>query len=165
MQNGKLTILDKQVQIGGLPASALGKQRKAEALGREGGLDMFTSDALTTLCAVPTLETNPRPAAAVPRDRVADWRGAWRTTPEMQEQAVRCRIAQRTWGRLRQLHVEVDADHVIVRGTSPTYYLKQLALSAIQEMLPGTAVNLEIEVATSALPWSAPSSRQAPRIG
>ena len=57
--------------------------------------------------------------------------GGWRTTPEVLEQAVRSGIAQRTWGRLRQLQVEVDTDRVVVRGSSPTYYLKQLALAAI----------------------------------
>jgi hypothetical protein len=35
---------------------------------------------------------------------------------------------------------------VIVHGTSPSYYLKQMALSAVQEVLPATAVTLDIQV-------------------
>jgi hypothetical protein len=65
------------------------------------------------------------------------------------EQAVLRRIAQRTWGRLRQLHIEVDSKLVLVRGSSPNYYLKQLALAAVQEVFPALPVQHDIQVARS----------------
>jgi hypothetical protein len=108
---------------------------------------MIASGEPATLCEVPTSEASSGWEAAGPFDRVADLCGNRRTTPEVLEQAVRCRIAQRTWGWLRQLQVEVDTDRVVVCGSSPTYYLKQLALAAVQEALPATPVELDIQVA------------------
>lgn len=49
------------------------------------------------------------------------------------------RIRERTWGRVRHLHVELDDERVVVRGQVPTYYLKQLALEAARETLGGAA--------------------------
>jgi hypothetical protein len=82
-------------------------------------------------------------------------------TAEALEQAVCRRIAQQTWGRLRQLRVAVDARRVIVRGSSPTYYLKQLALAAVQEVLPATSVELDIQVTKAEPPPVSPATRQA----
>lgn len=56
------------------------------------------------------------------------------------------RIVQRTWGRIHQLHIERHGDRVIVRGYSPTYYIKQLALLAVQEMGPPVSVQFDIQV-------------------
>jgi hypothetical protein len=110
---------------------------------------MIATAEPATLCEVATSEVNPGWVASAPLERIADPCGDSRTTAEALEQAVRRRIAQRTWGRLRQLQVEVDAQRVIVRGRSPTYYLKQLALAAVREALPTTAVELAIVVARS----------------
>jgi len=63
-------------------------------------------------------------------------------------------IAQRTWGRVQELHVEITKDgHVAVRGRAPTYYVKQLALMAVREVVETAPVELHIEVA--ALPPAA----------
>jgi hypothetical protein len=62
------------------------------------------------------------------------------------EQVLNRCIAQRTWGRL-QFRVRLGAGRVIIQGSSPTYYLKQLALAAVREVLPSAPVELEIRVA------------------
>lgn len=62
------------------------------------------------------------------------------------EQVLDRRIAQRTWGRLR-FRVRMGAGRVIIHGSSPTYYLKQLALAAVREVLPSAPVELKIRVA------------------
>ena len=65
--------------------------------------------------------------------------------PELEEDLER-RIIQRTWGRIHQLHVEWNGDRVIVRGYSPSYYVKQLALVAVQELGDTLPVELDILV-------------------
>ncbi len=55
------------------------------------------------------------------------------------------RITQRTSGRV-QFRVRLDAGRVIIEGSSPTHYLKQLALVAVQEVLPSAPVDLKIRV-------------------
>jgi hypothetical protein len=50
-------------------------------------------------------------------------------------------IAQRTWGRIRQLHVDATPDRVVVTGSAPSYYLKQLALLAVKEVLAAVTVH------------------------
>jgi hypothetical protein len=109
-----------------------------------------SSTELATLGEVLGSEVSPGWELADPFDPIADpCRGRHTTTSEALEQAVRRHIAQRTWGRLRELQVEVDAHGVVVRGSSPTYYLKQRALAAVQEVLPATPVELDIQVANS----------------
>jgi hypothetical protein len=61
------------------------------------------------------------------------------------EQVLDRRITQRTWGRL-QFRVWLGAGRVIIQGRSPTYYLKQLALAAVREVLPTAPVELQIRV-------------------
>jgi hypothetical protein len=122
---------------------------------------MIATAEPATLCEVATSEANPAWAAPTSREGIAAPYGERRTTAEALEQAVRRRIAQRTWGRLRQLEVEVDAQRVIVRGSSPTYYLKQLALAAVQEALPATPVELDILVAKSEPGLAPAGSRRA----
>ncbi len=65
--------------------------------------------------------------------------------PELAEDLER-RIVQRTWGRIHRLQVERQGDQVIVRGYSPSYYVKQLALLAVQEMGQAVSVQLDIQV-------------------
>ena len=65
--------------------------------------------------------------------------------PELDEDLER-RIVQRTWGRIHQLHVERQGDQVIVRGYSPSYYIKQLALLAVQETEQAVSVQFDIQV-------------------
>jgi hypothetical protein len=65
--------------------------------------------------------------------------------PELEEDLER-RIVQRTWGRIHRLQVERNGDQVIVRGYSPSYYVKQLAVLAVQEMGQAVQVHLDIQV-------------------
>lgn len=51
------------------------------------------------------------------------------------ERAVQQAVRQRTWGRVSKLRVESRGEMVIVRGSTQTYYLKQLALEAAREVL------------------------------
>jgi hypothetical protein len=65
--------------------------------------------------------------------------------PDLQE-ALERQIAQRTWGRLHRLTVELKGERLLVRGYAPTYYVKQLALLAVQEVCETTPVDVEIAV-------------------
>jgi hypothetical protein len=63
------------------------------------------------------------------------------------ERLLEHRIAQRTWGRIRRLRVEVTADRVIVHGYAQLYYIKQLALQEVLEALrPVEARTVEIDI-------------------
>lgn len=44
------------------------------------------------------------------------------------------RIDQQTARRVRWLYVARDGEEVVVRGVAPSYYVKQLALQAIQDL-------------------------------
>lgn len=68
-----------------------------------------------------------------------------RAGPELDEDLER-RILQRTWGRIHQLQVERQEDRLIVRGYCPSYYIKQLALLAVQEFGETISVRFEIQV-------------------
>jgi len=64
-------------------------------------------------------------------------------------QSLERRILERTCGRVSSLCVDVQDNAIIVRGATPTYYLKQLVLQAVLESLPNSTkrpVTLEIEV-------------------
>jgi hypothetical protein len=47
-------------------------------------------------------------------------------------------IQKRTDRRVRNLAVEFRRDHVILRGQTPTYYVKQLALHGVMDLLRGS---------------------------
>jgi len=67
-------------------------------------------------------------------------------------QAIERQIAQRTWGRIHRLEVEVIDDRVIVRGRSSSYHVKQLALEGVLDVIGSDGkprVDLEILVETS----------------
>ena len=53
--------------------------------------------------------------------------------------ALEQRIVQRTWGRVRQLRVERVDGRIVVDGSTPSYYVKQLVLEAIRELRMGTS--------------------------
>jgi hypothetical protein len=74
-----------------------------------------------------------------------------RPQPAEFEQTIRARIAQRTGRRVRALEVEVTADRVVVCGRRESYYLKQLALQGVLDVVgPEGAGGVEcnIQVAT-----------------
>jgi hypothetical protein len=62
------------------------------------------------------------------------------------EQAIARNISHRTWGRIKGLHVHCEQDRVNIHGISPSYYLKQLALQAVREVVPSASVDLAIAV-------------------
>ena len=57
-----------------------------------------------------------------------------RTQPSDLELALGRQIELRTHGRIRPLSVDVRPDRIVVGGTAPSYYLKQLALEAVLDV-------------------------------
>jgi hypothetical protein len=70
------------------------------------------------------------------------------------EEAIERHIRQRTWGRVHQLHVEVRDGRAHVRGCAPSYYVKQLAIQAVQELDDNLEFDAEIDVGPTAV-WGA----------
>jgi hypothetical protein len=67
--------------------------------------------------------------------------------PAALEQAVKHQIVQRTAGRIQMLEVEVIDNRVVVRGRASCYYLKQLALRGVFDVLGfGAAIGVELKV-------------------
>ena len=66
------------------------------------------------------------------------------------QQTIKQRIVQRTGGRIQMLEVEVIGRRVVVSGCAPSYYLKQLALVGVLDVLgsdDSTQIELNVEVA------------------
>jgi hypothetical protein len=61
-------------------------------------------------------------------------------------QIIERRIMGRTWRHIRQLCVEVCAGRVVVRGQTPRYYAKQLAILAVLEALREAGVTAVVDV-------------------
>jgi hypothetical protein len=61
-------------------------------------------------------------------------------------EALRCRIESKTCGRVRHLRVHCDRGRVTVGGDTSSYYVKQLAISAVREVFPSAPVVLDIRV-------------------
>jgi len=67
------------------------------------------------------------------------------------ESAIRQGINSRTWRGVKRLRIVKMRDRVVVSGTTPSYYLKQLALEAIKDVArwaPMPPVTLDIQVRT-----------------
>ncbi len=58
------------------------------------------------------------------------------------ERIVRCR----TGGRIRDLHVDVTDESVVISGVASTYYAKQLVTHAALDEIPGRVLTNAIEV-------------------
>lgn len=70
-------------------------------------------------------------------------------SPVKLSEVLQDRIQWRTGGRIRQLCVVAQTDRVVVQGMTSSYYLKQLALAAVLDVIGSTAtlpVTLEIRV-------------------
>jgi hypothetical protein len=68
-------------------------------------------------------------------------------------------IMKRTGGRIRKLEVEIMENGVVIRGCVPRFYLKQLALRGVFDVLGATADNrieLNVDVLTVSRPAVAP---------
>jgi hypothetical protein len=55
-------------------------------------------------------------------------------------------IEFRTWRRVRDLNIQIEDGQIVVRGTAPTYYVKQLALRAICDVAAATPLSIRIDV-------------------
>ncbi len=64
---------------------------------------------------------------------------------EMQARAERA-VRGRTGGRIRDLHIEIREDDVILSGVAETYYAKQGATHAVLGELVGWTVTNDIDV-------------------
>ena len=63
------------------------------------------------------------------------------------ERAIEGQIVQRTWGGIQALEVEVTDNRVIVRGRAPSYYLEQLALRGVIDVIePAGAMRIELNI-------------------
>ncbi len=63
------------------------------------------------------------------------------------ERAIERRIIQRTWGRIRALEVEVVDNRVIIRGRAPSYYVEQLALQGVLDVIESAgAMRIELNI-------------------
>jgi hypothetical protein len=68
------------------------------------------------------------------------------------EQAIRHQIAQRTRVGIQTLEVEVIGNRVVIRGSVPCYYLKQLVLQGVLDVVgseDATQIELNVQVACS----------------
>jgi hypothetical protein len=61
------------------------------------------------------------------------------------KQAIKHQIARHTGQRIQKLEVDVSDDRVVVRGCVLSYYLKQLALQGVLDVL-GSAAAMAIEL-------------------
>jgi hypothetical protein len=61
-------------------------------------------------------------------------------------QQVETRVRESTHGRIRNLHVEENQGHVMVRGQVPSQHAKQLALQGALELLSGDRFSANITV-------------------
>jgi hypothetical protein len=65
------------------------------------------------------------------------------------EQTLRRQIDSRTWGGVSQLQIRVQPGCAFVTGRTSSYYLKQLALDAVKDVvrpLPSVRVTVDIQV-------------------
>jgi hypothetical protein len=71
------------------------------------------------------------------------------SSTEELEKRIERQIVLATWGRIHNLEVEVTASKIVVRGRTPSHYVKQLVLQAVFDVLGPTAsipVELNIQV-------------------
>jgi len=71
------------------------------------------------------------------------------------ERAIERQVRQRTWGRIQALQVKVSNNLVVVRGRAPSYYVEQLALQGVLDLVesPG-AMRIELNIQVSSPPKS-----------
>jgi hypothetical protein len=63
------------------------------------------------------------------------------------EQAIKHRILQRTGRKIQTLEVEAIGNRVVIRGCAPCYYLKQLALQGVLDVIgSGRPISIELNV-------------------
>jgi hypothetical protein len=65
------------------------------------------------------------------------------------EQRIERQIVLATWGRIHNLQVAVTPAKIVVRGRTPSHYVKQLVLQAVFDVLgpaASTPVELDMQV-------------------
>jgi hypothetical protein len=68
------------------------------------------------------------------------------------EQRLEQQIQSRTFHRVRDLRVELRDDHVVVHGWTSSYYLVQMVVLAVRDVVPTTTpVQLDIQVGSGEL--------------
>jgi hypothetical protein len=55
-------------------------------------------------------------------------------------------VRERTGRRVRDLHVELEQERVVLHGQAASYYVKQLAQSGVRDLLPEVPVENDIIV-------------------
>ena len=76
------------------------------------------------------------------------------------ERAIERQVMQRTWGRIQALEVMVSHNRVVVRGRAPSYYVEQLALQGVLDVIGSAhAMPIDLDIQVSSYPKS---SREAP---
>jgi hypothetical protein len=68
---------------------------------------------------------------------------------EQMAESLRSRIVERTGGRVRDVRVECVGGQFVVRGRSPSYFLKQLALEATRDLLDAGQISLSLDIQVS----------------
>ena len=69
------------------------------------------------------------------------------------ERSIERQIVQRTWSRIHRLQVELFDGRIVVHGCTSSYYVKQLALQGVLDVLgsaDSVCVDLDIQVASIA---------------
>jgi hypothetical protein len=65
------------------------------------------------------------------------WSAVW-------QESIKRRIVERTAGRIQSLRIETIGSRVVIHGSANSYYLKQLALRGVRDVVGSAAMN-EIE--------------------
>ena len=75
---------------------------------------------------------------------------------QARERAIERQIMQRTWGRIQALEVKVSHNRVAVRGRAPSYYVEQLALQGVLDVIGSAdAMRIDLDIQVSSYPKSA----------
>jgi len=65
---------------------------------------------------------------------------------EQMAESLKSRIVERTGGRMRDVCVERVGGRFVVRGRSPSYFVKQLALEATRDLLFGGQFSFSLDI-------------------
>ena len=72
-----------------------------------------------------------------------------RCNPDVEQRITR-HIQMRTGGRLRQLQFEEKENRLLIHGVASSYYIKQLALAAIVDVMgPATSAEVVVNIEVS----------------
>jgi hypothetical protein len=72
------------------------------------------------------------------------------------ERAIERQVMQRTSGRIQALEVKVSHNRVLVRGRAPSYYVEQLALQGVLDVIESAgAMRIELNIQVGSPPRSA----------